>query len=149
MKRLQWLPLCAPLWLGCVDVDVIDVAPADEPPIAFTTMTGPNQNASVDLSLADVWIVPPLPDNGNIPLAWTLKHPVEPTTAIIRRMCTAQPETFLWLSDPPNWKGSSAFATFYGCGVPGEFYATVEVLYDGAQWIGVSATGAATILPPE
>ncbi len=148
MNCRQCILIVAPLWLGCVDVDVIDVTAADEQPATITTMTGPNQNALVDLSLADVWIVPPLPDNGNVPLAWTLTHPVEPTTAIIRRTCTAQPETFLWLSDPPNWKGSSAFATFHGCGVPGEFYATVEVLYDGTQWIGVSATGAASILPP-
>jgi hypothetical protein len=127
---------------------VIDVAPADEPPITVTTMTGPNQNASVDLSAADVWIVPLLPA-GDVPVVWTLTHPVESVTAIIRRTCTAQPETFLWLSDPPNWKGSSALATLHSCGVPGEFYATVEVLYDGTQWIGVSAAGAATILPPE
>ncbi len=149
MKRFQWLSIVAPLWLGCVDVDVIEVAAADEPSHVITTMTGPNQSAAVDLSTADVWIVPPLPDNGNIPLAWTLTHPAEPTTAIIRRTCTARPETFLWLSDPPNWKGSSALATLHACGVPGEFYATVEVLYDGAQWVGVSAAGAATILPPE
>jgi hypothetical protein len=148
MNCRQCILIVAPLWLGCVDVDVIDVTAADEQPATITTMTGPNQNASVDLSLADVWIVPPLPDNGNIPLAWTLTHPVESVTAIIRRTCTAQPETFLWLSDPPNWKGSSALATLHSCGVPGEFYATVEVLYDGTQWIGVSATGAASILPP-
>lgn len=147
--RTTLLCLCAFLSLvvGCVDVEAVDVVTADEPP-PIATMTGPNQNASVDLSAADVWMVPPLPA-GDIPVVWTLKHPAEPVAATIRRTCTAQPETFLWLSDPPNWKGSSALATLHACGVPGEFYATVEVLYDGAQWIGVSATGAATILPPE
>ena len=150
MKRVRWLLPIAMVSIGCVDVNVIDVSTTNEAPSKPTiiTMTGPNHNEMVDLSAADVWVVPMLPENSGVPVVWTLTHPPEPTTVVIRRTCTAQPETFLWLSDPPNWKGSSALATLHACGVPGEFYATVEVLYDGTQWIGVSATGAASILPP-
>lgn len=118
----------------------------------LVTMTGPDHHADVQLADADIWIVPPLDSSGvDTPeqVTWALVHPNAPTRALIRRTCTHIHESFLWLSDPPNWTESSTIATLHACGTPGEFYSTVELAYDGVQWIGVSATGAATLLPPQ
>jgi hypothetical protein len=118
----------------------------------IVTATGPAHDADVQLADADVWIVPSLVGATNETpghVSWTLLHPTTSAHALIRRTCTQEPEPFLWLNDPPNWTASGALATFHACGMPGEFYSTVELAYDGAQWIGVSATGAATLLPPQ
>jgi len=136
---------------GCVSVNVQnEITSEPAPDSTTTTLVGPDHDADVQLGDADFWVVPQLHGSANSPpVVWTLLHPDEPTTVTVRRVCGNQSEPFLWLSDPPNWSNNSALATFNGCGVPGEFFATVELAFDGTAWVGVSASGAATILPPE
>lgn len=130
--------------MGCIDVDVDVNIKQDDPSI---TATGPAHSGDISLADADIWLVPPL--SGDDAIVWTLLHPDAPATAVVQRTCSATAEPFLWLSDPPDWSGSGALATFNGCGEPGKFYSTVELTFDGTQWVGVSASGAATILPPK
>lgn len=137
---------------GCLEVTTNSSYTNDEAENTTpTTSIGPDHDGIVQLASADIWVVPPLLNGGNIDNAviWTLSHPNTPANVIIRRSCTANPEPHLWLSDPPDWNGSSALATFHACGVPGEFYSTIELAYDGFEWVGLSATGAATLLPPQ
>ena len=101
----------------------------------------------VDLSAADVWVVPMLPENSGVPVVWTLTHPPEPTTVVIRRTCSIEPETFLWLERPTKLGRELCIRDVYAVESPVNSTQR-SVLYDGTQWIGVSATGAASILPP-
>jgi hypothetical protein len=145
MKTYILKTLCAITLMGCVDIDINPRADS----AAIITLVGPDHDGDVQLADADIWIVPPLNDGGSDPVVWTLTHPDAPARAIIRRTCGESIEPFLWLSDPPNWSGGSALATFHACGTPGEFYSTVELAYAGSEWVGLSAIGAATLLPPK
>jgi hypothetical protein len=146
MKAYILKTLCAITLMGCVDIDINPRADS----AAIITLVGPDHDADVQLADADIWIVPSFFVEGSEPpekIVWRLLHPNVPATVVVRRTCAADAEPYLWLSDPPDW--TSALATFHPCGTPGEFYSTVELAYDGSEWVGLSATGAATILPPQ
>jgi hypothetical protein len=109
---------------------------------------GPDHSAIVPLATADVWTVPPL-DISEFPemVVWTMEASSEPATVTVRRFCqpTIQ-EPFLWLHQPTEDGG--VVAMLHGCGKPNEFFGTVTLSFDGAKWIGVDASGAATLVPP-
>ena len=77
-----------------IDVSTTNEAPSKQRPLS--TMTGPNHNEMVDLSafrdghgLFDV-----VRENSGVLVVWTLTHPLEPTTVVICRTCSIEPETF-------------------------------------------------------
>lgn len=148
MTRIAWLvPIFA---MGCFSVEV------DEPDqfTRFATIVGPDHDADVQLADAVIWTVPHLQQHDtDVPEAvtWTLLHPNRfIVSATIRRTCFGGiEEPFLWLSDPPNWSDGSALATFKECKGMTDSYSTVELAFDGYQWVGISATGNATLLPPQ
>jgi len=134
---------------GCLTVNVDASTKTTTDDHAVRELVGPDHSANVKLGDADHWIVPPLIGEADAaPVVWTLGHPDEHAVVVVRRECGPQEEPFLWLSDPPNWNGSSALATLGSCGQFGEVYGTVILEFDGTAWIGISATGNASLLPP-
>lgn len=131
---------------GCGDIDVSSGTIESSEASAF--VFGPDHDDVVHLADNKLWEVPPLPANQTGRIVWTLAHPNGFAEVFVRRTCTSSPEPFLWLSDPPDFGGGQALATFHECGKPGEFYATIQLVFDGQEWVGISATGAATLNPP-
>jgi hypothetical protein len=150
MKRYQFVcastivALSAAMATACVDV-ASGVSNTD----GVVSAIGPDHDADVPLATADVWTVPPL-DINKFPemVVWTMEASSEPATVTVRRFC--QPmiqEPFLWLHQPTEDGG--VVAMLHGCGKPNEFFGTVTLSFDGAMWVGLSASGAATLVPPK
>lgn len=159
MKRLILGILCASTLSACGDTSVDNsnnvnnnnnnnnVYGGDEGiPIEAV---GPDHDAYVPLADADIWNVPPLniditPDT----VVWTLTHPKTADHAYIRRFCSPLvPEPYLWLREPEAF-GGELIAILRACEDADDFYSTVELAYNGAHWIGLAATGTATLVPP-
>ncbi len=155
MKLYHSLFVCALGLIGC-DISIVatgygDVLVDNDSSSDFpeNAAVGPNHDADVNLASSDNWIVPQLPITSGDPsfaVTWTLLHPIDAKKITIYRHCRGT-EAFLWLVD--NGDPNSVIAVVNGCNnAPNETYGEISLVYDGTNWVGMSATGAAILLPP-
>lgn len=110
---------------------------------------GPDHDADVQLADADLWSVPML-DIGASPemVVWTLLHPPVSAHVYVRRFCAPQtPEPFLWLRESAD-NGGLVIAILPSCDQSNDVFATVELAFTETHWVGIAATGGATLVPP-
>lgn len=149
MKSIQYLfgAMCV-LTASCLSPTTTD--PIDDIPNNVVVKTGPAESALVDLASADVWLVPEFVEHPSAdpPIVWTLKRPTAPAFVTITRWCRLHEEPGLRLSDPPDvWK--YGVGGFSGCGFNEYGGSSVDLVYDGTHWFGVSATNKGQYWSPD